>query len=76
MLAPGGPPGYIIGPDDVLSVVFWREPDLSSEVVVRPDGMISVPLLNDIHIAGLTPDELRHKLNAAANEFIANPKPR
>src|SRR5450759_2611720 len=40
------PPGYVIGPDDVLQVLYWREKDVSAEVVVRPDGMISLPLLN------------------------------
>ena len=42
------PPGYVIGPEDVLTIVFWRDKDLSSDVKVRPDGKISVPLLNDI----------------------------
>ena len=42
------PPGYVIGPDDILAIVFWREKDLSADVVVRPDGMISLPLLNDV----------------------------
>src|SRR5262245_45699182 len=38
------PPNFIIGPDDILTVVFWREKDLSADVVVRPDGKISLPL--------------------------------
>ena len=42
------PTDYVIGPDDVLMVIFWREQDLSSEVAVRPDGKISLPLLNEI----------------------------
>ena len=68
-------PDYIIGPDDVLSVVFWRDRDLSSDVVVRPDGKISLPLLNEIHAAGLTPEQLRQVVMAAANEFIEEPNP-
>ncbi len=52
--APAVPPGYVIGPQDVLSVVFWRDKDMSADVVVvRPDGKISLPLLNEVHAAGL-----------------------
>ena len=72
----GGPavPGdYTIGPEDVLSVVFWREPDMSAEVVVRPDGKISLPLLNDIDTLGLTPDQLRAQLTEHARKFVAEP---
>jgi polysaccharide export outer membrane protein len=54
-------------------VVFWREKDLSTETAVRPDGMITVPLLNDVHTAGLTPDQLRERLQAAAAKFVADP---
>ena len=53
------PTGYVIGPDDVLSIVFWRDKDMSADVTVRPDGKISLPLLNDIQAAGPTPDQLR-----------------
>ena len=67
------PPGYVIGPEDVLSILFWREKDLSADVIVRPDGMISLPLLNDIHAAGLTTDELREKVMAEANKFVEDP---
>jgi polysaccharide biosynthesis/export protein len=67
------PPGYVIGPDDVLQIVFWREKDLSAEVVVRPDGRISLPLLNDVMAAGRTPEQLRAALIASANEFLGNP---
>src|SRR5262245_59094743 len=67
------PAGYVIGPDDQLSVVFWRDKDLSSEVVVRPDGMITLPLLNDIHAAGLTPEALRVILTKAAAKFVEEP---
>ena len=42
---------YVIGPGDVLAIVFWREPDMSAEVIVRPDGRISIPLLNDIDVS-------------------------
>ena len=67
------PPGYVIGPDDLLSVVYWREKDMSAKVAVRPDGMISLPLLNEIQAAGLTPDQLREKISAAAAKFVEDP---
>jgi polysaccharide export outer membrane protein len=67
------PPGYVIGPEDVLSILFWREKDLSSDVIVRPDGMISLPLLNDVHAAGLTTDQLREKVMTEANKFVEDP---
>jgi polysaccharide export outer membrane protein len=67
------PAGYTIGAEDVLSVVFWREPDMSAEVVVRPDGKISLPLLNDVEATGLTPDQLRAHLAEQARKFIQEP---
>lgn len=68
------PAGYVIGPEDVLAVVFWRDKDMSAEsVVVRPDGKVSLPLLNDVQAAGLTPDELRTQLMQAASKFVQDP---
>ena len=63
----------MIGPDDSLAVVFWREKELSADVVVRPDGMISLPLLNDVKAEGLTPEQLRVALTAAAGKFVEEP---
>src|SRR5687767_3493695 len=56
------PPDYVVGPEDVLAIVFWRERELSADVIVRPDGKISLPLLNDIEVAGLTPDQIRERV--------------
>jgi polysaccharide export outer membrane protein len=67
------PPGYVIGPEDVLSVVFWREKDLSVDAAVRPDGMVTVPLLNDVHAAGLTPEQLRERIQSSAAKFVEDP---
>ena len=67
------PPGYVIGADDVLSIVFWRDKDLSVEVRVRPDGKVSLPLLNDVQAAGLTPEELRANLVESAKRFVQEP---
>jgi polysaccharide export outer membrane protein len=64
------PPDYVIGPDDVLQVLYWREKEVSAEVTVRPDGMISLPLLNEVKAAGLTPDQLRDAINEAAKKFF------
>ena len=64
---------YIIGPDDVLSVLFWRDKDMSVDVVVRPDGKISLPLVNDIQAGGLTPGQLRDNVNTIARRFLEEP---
>jgi polysaccharide export outer membrane protein len=67
------PPGYVIGPEDQLSIVFWRDKDLSSDVIVRPDGKISLPLLNDVQASGLTPEQLRRTVTEAAKRYIEDP---
>jgi polysaccharide biosynthesis/export protein len=66
-------PDYVIGPDDVLGVYVWKEADVSGDVTVRPDGKISIPLLNDIHAAGLTPDQLRQTITESAKKFLEEP---
>jgi polysaccharide export outer membrane protein len=66
------PRDYVIGPDDVLSVVFWRDKDMSAEVVVRPDGKITLPLINEIDAAGLTPQQLRDRVEKAAQQFVSD----
>ena len=67
------PADYVIGPEDVLSIVFWREKDLSADVVVRPDGKISLPLLKDLQAAGLSPDQLTEVLVKAAAKYVSQP---
>ena len=67
------PPGYVIGADDVLAILFWKDKDLTTEVAVRPDGKITLPLLNDIEAAGLTPDQLRAVLTTAAARYVEDP---
>jgi len=66
-------PDYVIGPDDVLSVVFWKDKDMSADVVVRPDGKISLPLVNDIQAGGLTPSQLRDTIDNLARKYIEDP---
>ncbi len=55
---------YTVGPTDVLQIIVWKEPDLTRDVTVRFDGMITVPLLGDVPAAGRTPDELAETLDA------------
>ena len=64
------PPGYVIGPDDLLSIVYWKDKDMSSDAQVRPDGKISLPLINEITAAGLTPEELRRKITEESKRFM------
>jgi polysaccharide export outer membrane protein len=67
------PTDYVIGVEDVLNVVFWREKDLSAEVVVRPDGKISLPMLNDVPAVGLTPEQLAANVAKAAAKYVRDP---
>ena len=65
---------FRIGPEDVLDVQVWKNPELSRVIPVRPDGMISLPLVNDIRAAGLTPIELRQQVTQRLSEFIPSPE--
>ena len=65
---------YVIGADDLLQVSVWKNEALSRTLPVRPDGKISLPLLDDIQAAGLTPLQLRDKIAAALAEFMPNPQ--
>jgi polysaccharide export outer membrane protein len=67
------PVDYVIGPEDVLTVVFWGEKDLSGEVIVRPDGKVTLPLLKDVQAAGYTPEQLTDLLVKAASRYVAQP---
>ena len=67
------PPGYVIGALDVIEVLFWKDKDLSAEVVVRPEGKISLPLLNEIDAGGLTPEQLRLRVLESARRFVEDP---
>ena len=64
---------FVIGVGDVLGITFWREQALSGDVVVRPDGKISLPLLNDVQAAGFTPEQLAHALAGVAVKFVDEP---
>ncbi len=65
---------YRIGPEDVLQISVWKNDTMSRAVPVRPDGKISLPLLNDVQAAGLTPLELRDVLTQKLAEYIPDPE--
>jgi polysaccharide export outer membrane protein len=67
------PAEYVIGPEDVLDVAVWSSPEISRTVPVRPDGKISLPLLNDVQASGLTPMQLRDTLVQALGTYIPTP---
>jgi polysaccharide export outer membrane protein len=67
------PKDYVIGPEDILSVVSWRDKELSAEVVVRPDGKISLPMLNDVQAAGMTPEQLAAAVQKTATKYVRDP---
>jgi len=66
-------PSYVIGPDDTLFISVWKESDLTETLPVRADGMISLPLLNDVQAAGLTPMQLAASITEKLKKFVADP---
>ena len=66
-------PSYVIGPDDTLYISVWKEPDLTETLPVRADGMISMPLLNDVQAAGLTPMQLGSALTEKLKKYVSDP---
>ena len=65
---------YVIAPDDVLAIDVWKEAEITRTVPVRPDGKISLPLLNDVQAAGLTATDLASVIAERLKKFIANPQ--
>lgn len=77
-VAPPSAPGvdantYVIGPDDVLTVSVWKEPTLSGNPLVRPDGMISLPLLGEVQASGFTPLKLADAIAERLKKFVQDP---
>lgn len=64
---------YKIGPMDTLNVVVWRNPELSTTVTVRPDGFVSIPLVQDLRAAGSTPAELAKSIEQSLSALIRDP---
>lgn len=65
---------YVIGGDDVLAIHVWKEPDLTTTLPVRADGMISMPLLNDVKAAGLTPMQLAADITDKLKKYLSDPR--
>ncbi|HWQ54398.1 MAG TPA: polysaccharide biosynthesis/export family protein [Bryobacteraceae bacterium] len=68
------PKTYVIGPEDLLVVRVWREAELSGEFPVRPDGRISLPLVNEIQAAGLTPEQLKAAVEKGLSRYMTQPE--
>jgi len=71
--AAGAANTYIIGPSDVLTVTVWKEQTLSGSNLVRPDGMISLPLLGDVQASGFTPVQLADEITGKLKKFVQDP---
>ncbi len=67
-------PAFVIGAEDVLAINVWKEAELSRTVPVRPDGMISLPLVNDVKAAGLTPIQLAASITEKLRKFVTDPQ--
>ena len=75
VIIPPGPPeeGFVLGPEDVIEVVVWRTPDLSRQVVIRPDGKVSLPLIGDVPSSGMTANQLASDLTERFKAYKENP---
>lgn len=71
--ATASPADYIIGPGDTLDIFIWRNPDLSRTVPVRPDGKISIPLVEDIVCTGKTPTQLAREIETRLKKYVTDP---
>lgn len=67
------PTDYVIGEGDILIITYWRDKDMTSEAVVRPDGRITLPLLNDVDASGKTPEQLRDHLLKVSVKYLEDP---
>lgn len=72
--APGAAHDYVIGPEDVVDINVWKEPDLTRSLPVRPDGKISMPLLNDVQAAGLTATQLSESIAQKLKKYLNAPQ--
>lgn len=66
-------PEYVIGPGDAVNIFVWRNPELSSNVPVRPDGRITTPLIEDVQASGRTPTELARVMEEKLATYVKNP---
>ena len=75
----GSPPtqssdSYVIGPSDVLAIDVWKDPELTRTIPVRPDGKITLPLIGDLQVSGLTAPRLQHLITERLTEYISKPE--
>jgi len=68
------PPGYIVGDSDVIRVNVWKEPEVSQTAVVRTDGNISLPLINEVKVSGMTPLQIQDLVAEKLKGFLHNPQ--
>lgn len=68
-----GSPFYLVGPGDGLNIFVWRNPDLSQSVTVRPDGRVSMPLVEDLEVTGKTPTELARQIEKELSIYVKDP---
>ena len=68
------PDPYILGPDDILAINVWKEPEISRTLPVRPDGNISLPLLGDVPASGRTPTELQEDIRQKLGSYLSTPE--
>lgn len=66
------PSGFLLGPEDVLDITVWKNQDLSRSVAIRPDGLISLPIIGDVQAAGLTADALAQRIAERLKQFVAS----
>jgi len=71
--APESTPNYIIGPRDSLQIFVWRNPELTTSVTVRPDGKVTVPLIEDLQAAGKTPTLLAREIEKQLEQYVQSP---
>jgi polysaccharide export outer membrane protein len=64
---------FSLGPEDVVYVRIWREPDLSGQFMIRPDGIINMPLIKEVQASGLTPEQLRDRIATMYSKYVNNP---
>jgi polysaccharide export outer membrane protein len=74
MAAPVDPRSYKLGPEDIIHIRVWREPELSGPIMVRPDGKITMPLIGELHAAGETPESLGKLVAEALSKVMNRPE--
>jgi polysaccharide export outer membrane protein len=67
------PQEFLLGPEDVLEITVWKNQDLSRTTAIRPDGLISLPIIGDVQAAGLTANTLATQIAERLKQFVANP---